>query len=289
MSRLDDLLLAQLDGALDEAGREELGRLLRQPGAAESARRILDLEAALRAGRRLPDFSDGVLARLDARRADRVERGVMARIATASPGWSRPARVRRAALASAAAALFIGLLPATFRAPTAVARLVSGAPDAVVERDGRFLAATEGLALAAGDVIATGQSGIVVRYDGEATRLRLEPQTRLRLGGGGASKRLDLREGEVIADVAPQRGGPLLIAAPHGRAEVLGTRLKISAVPDATRVEVEEGRVRMTGSDGRSVEIPARHFALAADGAPLSSSPVSDGPAAPPRVESFSL
>lgn len=288
MSRLDDLLLAQLDGVLDEAGSEELDRLLREPGAPDAARRLLDLEVALRAGRRLPDAAAGVLARIQARRADRVERGVMARIGASPPAWNRRAGGRRAAFAAAAAALFIVVLLSTFR-PAAVARVAAGAPDAVVLRDGRFLAATDGLALAAGDVLSTGPSGIVLRYEGEATRLRLEPETRLRLAGGRDAKRLELREGEVVADVAPQRGGPLVIHAPHGRAEVLGTRLKISAVPDATRVEVQEGRVRMTGSDGRSVEVPARHYALAADGTPLAAAPIAEGPSAPPRVESFSL
>jgi hypothetical protein len=78
-------------------------------------------------------------------------------------------------------------------------------------------------------------------------------------------KQLNLREGSLFAKVARQaKGRPMLIRTRTAELEVLGTRLDVEAVPEATRLYVDEGRVRVTRLvDGSVAEVPARHQVVA--------------------------
>lgn len=116
--------------------------------------------------------------------------------------------------------------------------------------------------------------------DGEAT-IVYPDGTRVELKGGSEvrqiteakGKRLFVARGRVRADVAKQPA-PMVIATPQAEARVLGTRLEVSVSAQGTRVEVEEGRVRVTRRpDGASVELSAGHHAVASAGVPLAARP----------------
>ena len=78
-------------------------------------------------------------------------------------------------------------------------------------------------------------------------------------------KRVHLREGNLSADVRPQKSGkPLLIHTPTAVLEVLGTRFEVDSDSSNTRLFVNEGRVRMTRLvDGRVADVMAAHEVVA--------------------------
>ena len=78
-------------------------------------------------------------------------------------------------------------------------------------------------------------------------------------------KELHLREGSLFAKVARQaKGRPMLIHTRTAELEVLGTQLDVEAEPGATRLNVNEGRVRVTRLvDGSVAEVPALHQVVA--------------------------
>lgn len=78
-------------------------------------------------------------------------------------------------------------------------------------------------------------------------------------------KRLLLRDGSLFARVTRQASGrPMLIRTRAAELEVLGTQLGVEAGPEATRLNVDEGRVRVTRLiDGRVAEVPAHHQVVA--------------------------
>lgn len=89
-------------------------------------------------------------------------------------------------------------------------------------------------------------------------------------------KHVHLREGNLSADVRPQRSGrPMLIHTPTALLEVLGTRFEVDSDSANTRLAVNEGRVRLTRlMDGRMAEVPAQHEAVASlSGAEMSVMP----------------
>jgi hypothetical protein len=81
-----------------------------------------------------------------------------------------------------------------------------------------------------------------------------------------------------------------VIEAPHARAEVLGTRLKLSAAADATRLEVRAGSVKLVrAEDGAEVVVREREFSVAGDDVDLSVLPVPPAGEEIPEVTGFSL
>ena len=104
-------------------------------------------------------------------------------------------------------------------------------------------------------------------------------QTRFDLLPGSAVDRLldvkgkavHLSRGTLSATVTKQPAGrPMTIRTPHAEATVLGTQLTIVVTADATRLEVREGRVKLTRmSDGAAIEVAAGHMTIAAKGAKL--------------------
>lgn len=104
--------------------------------------------------------------------------------------------------------------------------------------------------------------------------------TRLELSGGAALRDLSegafIARGTVRADVRRQPAGrSFVLRTPHGEARVLGTRFSLVVTPDLTRLEVQEGRVRLTrASDRRGVDVSAGHFAVAAVGVELAARPL---------------
>ncbi|HZE98551.1 MAG TPA: FecR family protein [Planctomycetota bacterium] len=114
----------------------------------------------------------------------------------------------------------------------------------------------------------------VVLADG--SRLGLEADGVVKeISKGSKGTRVTLSQGTLSADVAKQPADqPLTIATPHGEARVLGTVLRLVVDPASTRLEVREGKVRLT-RDGKSVDVPAGQFATAGAGTPLAAKSLS--------------
>lgn len=98
----------------------------------------------------------------------------------------------------------------------------------------------------------------VLRWDGGATTITLRDGAEAVVLDDDP-KILELRAGELEADVAPQKE-PMVLRTPQAEAVVLGTKFTLST----TRLEVTEGRVKLTrSSDGAAVEVAAGQVARA--------------------------
>jgi hypothetical protein len=117
----------------------------------------------------------------------------------------------------------------------------------------------------------------VVRFP-DGTRLELGSDSALReitVREGGA-KAAFLERGRLAARVARQPAGrPMLLVTPHAEARVLGTRLILSVEPEATRLEVKEGRVGLKRlSDGATVDVTSARACTASSRGDLTPKPL---------------
>ena len=80
-------------------------------------------------------------------------------------------------------------------------------------------------------------------------------------------KELRLREGIFSANVNPQPAGkPMVIHTRSALLEVLGTQFDVQTSLTSTALNVSEGKVRVKRlSDGREVDVPAKHRVVAGD------------------------
>jgi hypothetical protein len=85
-----------------------------------------------------------------------------------------------------------------------------------------------------------------------------------------AVAKLDKIEGDVKVDGKPAVAGQEIdnVATPHGEARVLGTVFRLVVDPASTRLEVREGKVRLT-RESKSVDVPAGQYATAGAGTSL--------------------
>jgi hypothetical protein len=139
----------------------------------------------------------------------------------------------------------------------------------VRSEEGR-VAAKAGFELRSGQEIEVAGHAVVAVADG--TRIELFAGTALRLvsdhRAGETGRIFEVARGLVAATVAKQpQGFPMLFRTPGAEAKVLGTQFVLAVKPDATRLEVREGRVRLTRlEDKAGVDVPAGSFATAAKG-----------------------
>jgi len=91
-------------------------------------------------------------------------------------------------------------------------------------------------------------------------------------------KELHLKSGRISASVATQPvGKPMQIHTSTAMLTVVGTTFEVEAGPAATALNVSEGEVRVKRlSDGRSIDVPANHRAIAAADRELSREKVPD-------------
>jgi ferric-dicitrate binding protein FerR (iron transport regulator) len=156
---------------------------------------------------------------------------------------------------------------------------------------GETKVAETGEALLPGSGVVTGaRDGTAVLVFGDRTEVVLGPGTEVReifdlepRRGGARGKRLHVAKGRVTATVSKQpENQPLVMVTPHGEARVLGTtfRLSVDLAPlgGATRLEVQEGRVRLSRPDGRAAEVTSGHYAVAAEGVDLTPHAILDRP-----------
>jgi hypothetical protein len=150
---------------------------------------------------------------------------------------------------------------------TAVATLDKVEGD--VRVDGKPAAA--GLELSGESAVTTGptksRASLLL---GDGSRVGLEADTALgAIVRSPRGTRLQLTQGVLSADVVRQPADqPLVVVTPHAEARVLGTVLRLVVDAASTRLEVKEGKVRLT-RDAKSVDVSAGQFATAAAGAPF--------------------
>lgn len=127
--------------------------------------------------------------------------------------------------------------------------------------------------LEAGFALATADesSSALVRYP-DGTTVELRGVSRIHDLSGAAGRRLEI-EGVMWADVAKQPPDqPMVLLTPQAEGKVLGTRFRILAAADSTRLDVVEGKVKFTRTKDRlSVDVASGHYSIAAPGIPLSS------------------
>jgi hypothetical protein len=128
--------------------------------------------------------------------------------------------------------------------------------------------AKDGQAILPGQALQTAgaESGVLVRFL-DQSQVELGGDTRLAQITHGAGKRIELSLGTVTAQVTRQPAGQAMtLLTPHAEARVLGTKLTLTVSASETRLEVREGRVRLTRlSDGASTDVGAGQFALASE------------------------
>ncbi|MBN1673211.1 MAG: FecR domain-containing protein [Kiritimatiellae bacterium] len=237
-----------------------------------------------------------------------VEPGLAPRRVRPEPGASRfrrrsypvPARTWGWRITGLAAALLIGLgvflryhwarLEPLDR-PVVVARL--GQAQGAVVKDAApesQTPLTPGALLRAGEQIVTigGGSTAVVVFPG-VMRVELSPDTRLTVGRIGrpaaelARRTAAVDSGTVRVHVSKTSADrPTTLLTPHAEVTVLGTRFTLAVAPAATRVEVEEGRVRVTNRrDGQWVALDAGYVAVVGATIAVAQQPIVAGRAAP--------
>ncbi len=128
----------------------------------------------------------------------------------------------------------------------------------------------------AGAVITTDERTRIQLELSDGSRVSLNHATTFALSGEGA-RQVELREGELVADVAHLEQGPQAIyATPTGRIEVLGTKFVLTATQDLSSVRVARGAVRAHSALGESVEVKAGQEGIV---------PKSAGPSVAPAMQ----
>ncbi len=194
-----------------------------------------------------------------------------------------PVRWARA-IGLAGAAALVSALFLIFPSEKTVAVIDGNGAGVTVLRGSEVLAARSGLGLKLGDTVKTsGENGTWVRYLNEATQIKLQPGTQLKLEhdlNGASGKRFELIEGAITAKVAPQPPGhPMLIGTAQSEAKVVGTEFLLSVDAGSTHLEVIEGAVQLCSrDDGKAVVVNRDHFATVARGVDLAARPLLPAP-----------
>lgn len=108
----------------------------------------------------------------------------------------------------------------------------------------------------------------------DGIRIDATPETTLeKLSDRLGKKSFTLARGTVSAVVARQPAGrSFSVSTAHAELLVLGTQFQVAVTAESTRLDVREGRVRMT-RDGASVDVAAGHSSIAMKGVKLESKP----------------
>jgi transmembrane sensor len=110
----------------------------------------------------------------------------------------------------------------------------------------------------------TGRSETVTVQLGDGTRVRLAPESRLRLETQGSGRRVFL-EGEAFFAVAEDAQRPFYVRTRVGVARVLGTRFNMRVQANDLQLLVVDGRVALAAS-GANVEIGPNELSQVVDG-----------------------
>lgn len=111
---------------------------------------------------------------------------------------------------------------------------------------------------------ASDEDRAVLRYD-DGTKITLLGSSSLLVQNApGKGKKLELKSGLLLADVARQPAGlPLLIRTPHTQVRVLGTKFELAAHQQhGTRLDLETGRVELVRGEERPLQVEPNSIAV---------------------------
>lgn len=100
---------------------------------------------------------------------------------------------------------------------------------------------------------ATGEIRHVTLSDG--TRLDLNSDSAVDLRFSASERRIRLIRGEILLTSGHDPLRPLIVETPAGDVQALGTRFAVRELPDGSRVDLYEGRVRVTPVQGKTVQM----------------------------------
>ncbi len=315
--RLESLLSAFCDGRLEERERDELEALLR--GSAECRGvylQYLDLHARLTVHPRLAlgipfgrEQADGSVERFGKRRAAEAEGRPareealaaaeddeaivleLARVSLERLGAraERDRLARRRLQAARWGGLALILLIAALgwwlpaRLPGRAGRPTIEVLAGIVEVEGPSgrVEARRGMRLREGETLRTGEGDarVVLRYD-DGTRIVAHFASTLTFSSSARQRKVRLLAGAIDVDAAEQpENRPLIFETDHARYVVLGTRFRLYREAAASRLELDEGKVRLERQvDGKSVDVEAGQVAVATpDPLPLDVRPLAAG------------
>jgi hypothetical protein len=137
----------------------------------------------------------------------------------------------------------------------------------------REAAAQSGIALTAGFSVETAdeRSAAVIRYP-DGTRIELKGASGIRDASDGPGRRV-IVSGTIVSEIAKLPGDqPMIFVTAQAEARIVGTKIRIEAAAEFTRLDVSEGRVKFTRlKDKMSVDVAAGHSAMVAPNTPLAS------------------
>ena len=167
--------------------------------------------------------------------------------------------------------------PAATPRPVVIAKIDSVEGEVFALAAGKRIAAEPGTSLVSGDGLGTtGKTGQAVVEFTDGTRLVLGADTvidSIRIAEG---KRVSLRQGVLAAQVARQPAEfPMVFMTASAEARVGVSRLTLSAGAASTRIDVRDGKVKVTRKDdGASVDVPADYYVQAGKGLSLTPKPL---------------
>ncbi len=286
-----ELVDRYLDGSLDIPGREMLLRyLVQHPEAAAHLLDQLQMDTFLKELCQGRDFDLETVSaiRANSRTVRPPGPGAAPVVTTAKASCpvvvpTRAARVHARPIPTAAlwlglAACFVAvgglvhfaLLPRNQDPNSIVANpgpqavILSGLANAEILRNGRQVPPPGDARLRPGDAIHATSGQVTVGFSGDASRIALQNGATISVPTAKEGEdRLDLVEGRIDARISP-RGRPLILGTPHTRVSILGTAFSLEANGSRTRLEMLEGKVRLTSlSTQESIEVPAGVIATA--------------------------
>ncbi|MBN1669817.1 MAG: FecR domain-containing protein [Kiritimatiellae bacterium] len=278
------LSLNLADGCMTDEEFARLETLLAtEEGAVGLHHSLLELEAHLRGSRGNLDVTEAVMDRIHGLVDQRVERQVMQRIRsrprptgatrargggryrTAGGGWAARVTGMAAAVLMAVGALvaaFLGRVPVLPGHPAA-ARLGRVAGDVRLVAGGRERVAGGAEELGLDTEVRVGAGGAraeIVYGDGSTLSLGERAEVVIAPGAArripAAGRTILIMNGLVDADVrhAAGAGSSMAVFTPQAEIHVVGTRFGVRVGRDSTRIDLREGKVRVSNRrDGESV------------------------------------
>lgn len=280
---------AYLDGEMNEAQVAEFEASLQgDPQTAQAAFDQLRMDQALQTllakpdenervkqsvmavilGKRLADLKAGVMdtARMGRENEDEEEN----EIEDEPPKKFIPlpsAKVTAWVAFAAAACVVIGLgLNWVFGDTITLASATAGVQ---VTRGGKPVALEAGARLDKDDVISTEARGLASLRYSDGTRLELAPGTSVTITDKPARpKQITVNNGVLAVNAAKQpEGRPMTLRTPHAEITVVGTEFHLDVQSTSTRLEVDEGKVRVNNG-ASTADVAANQF-VEATKAPL--------------------
>ncbi|HYG76868.1 MAG TPA: FecR family protein [Planctomycetota bacterium] len=149
-------------------------------------------------------------------------------------------------------------------AAEAVATLESASGDTVLVRAGKTARVQNGDSLALGDELKTAHSEARVRY-ADGTTLQLGASSVVQFKSASGGKKVMLHTGSLQCRAASQPAGqPLVIYTKEAETTVIGTVFKLLSQSGITRLQVDEGKVKLTDVNTReSATISSGEFVVA--------------------------